>query len=59
MPVYDMIEYQLITLSRGRIPNGFLTRFIYRTIYIVIVAFIGMTLPFFGGEGSFPAMPAL
>lgn len=50
MPVYDMIEYQIVSLSRGRIPNGFFTRLIYRSIYIVLVAFIGMTLPFFGGK---------
>ena len=50
MPVYDMIEYQMVKLSRGKIPNGFFTRLIYRTIYIVLVAIIGMTLPFFGGE---------
>lgn len=49
MPVYDMIEYQIITLSKGKIPNGFITRLVYRTIYIVLVAFIAMTLPFFGG----------
>lgn len=46
MPVYDMIEYQLV---KHRVPNGFVTRLVYRTIYIVLVAFIGITLPFFGG----------
>lgn len=45
MPVYDMIEYQLV---KHRIPNGFVTRFIYRTIYIIIVAFVGISIPFFG-----------
>ncbi|KAL3153488.1 hypothetical protein ABBQ38_011819 [Trebouxia sp. C0009 RCD-2024] len=45
MPVYDMIEYQLV---KHRVPNGFVTRLVYRTIYIVLVAFIGITLPFFG-----------
>ena len=45
MPVYDMIEYQLV--KRG-VPNGFPTRLVYRTAYIIIVAFIGMTIPFFG-----------
>ncbi|KAL0049119.1 hypothetical protein WJX82_006971 [Trebouxia sp. C0006] len=45
MPVYDMIEYQLV--KRG-VPNGFPTRLVYRTVYIIIVAFIGMTIPFFG-----------
>ena len=47
MPVYDMIEYQLV---KRRVPNGFLTRLIYRTTYIVLVAFVAITLPFFGGE---------
>lgn len=45
MPVYDMIEYQLV---KRRVPNGFPTRLVYRTVYIIIVAFIGMTIPFFG-----------
>lgn len=47
MPVYDMIEYQLV---KRRVPNGLLTRLVYRTIYIVLVAFVAITLPFFGGE---------
>ena len=51
MPVYDMIEYQLV---KRRIPNGFPTRLVYRTSYIVLVAFIAITLPFFGGESSAP-----
>ncbi len=46
MPVYDMIEYQLV---KRHIPNGFLTRLVYRTTYIVLVGFIAITLPFFGG----------
>ena len=46
MPVYDMIEYQLV---KRRIPNGFITRFLYRSTYIILVAFIGITIPFFGG----------
>ena len=52
MPVYDMIEYQLV---KHRIPNGFVTRLIYRTSYIVLVAFIAITLPFFGGESPLHA----
>ena len=55
MPVYDMIEYQIIKLFRGRVPNGFFTRLVYRTIYIILVAFIAMTLPFFGGKSCQPA----
>ena len=50
MPVYDMIEYQLV---KHRVPNGFVTRLVYRTIYIVLVAFVAITLPFFGGENRF------
>ena len=46
MPVYDMIEYQLV---KRHIPNGFLTRLVYRTTYIVLVGFVAITLPFFGG----------
>lgn len=45
MPVYDMIEYQLV---KRHIPNGFLTRLVYRTTYIVLVGFVAITLPFFG-----------
>ncbi|KAL0048819.1 hypothetical protein WJX82_011736 [Trebouxia sp. C0006] len=45
MPVYDMIEYQLV---KRHVPNGFLTRLVYRTTYIVLVGFIAITLPFFG-----------
>jgi amino acid permease len=45
MPVYDMIEYQLV---RRKIPNGYITRLIYRTLYVVLVAFVGITIPFFG-----------
>lgn len=41
-----MIEYQLV---KRHIPNGFLTRLVYRTTYIVLVGFIAITLPFFGG----------
>ena len=52
MPVYDMIEYQLV---KHRIPNGFLTRLVYRTVYIVIVAFVAISLPFFGGRCSHTA----
>ena len=43
MPVYDMIEYQLV---KRRIPNGFVTRLVYRTTYIVLVGFVAITLPY-------------
>lgn len=45
MPVYDMLEYQMV---KRNIPNGWISRLIYRTIYVVIVAFIAITIPFFG-----------
>jgi amino acid permease len=45
MPVYDMIEYQLV--KRG-LPNGGITRVLYRSAYVVLVAFVGITIPFFG-----------
>ena len=57
MPVYDMIEYQMV---RRNIPNGWISRLIYRSIYVVIVAFVAVSLPFFGsllgfiGERSAP-----
>ena len=49
MPVFDMIESQMV--KRG-ISNGLPCRLIYRSAYVVIVAFVGITLPFFGA--SFP-----
>lgn len=45
MPIYDMIEYQMV---KRNIPNGWVSRLIYRVIYVVIVAFIAITIPFFG-----------
>ena len=45
MPVYDMIEYQMV---KRRLPNGFISRFIYRTAYIILVSFVGISIPFFG-----------
>ncbi len=45
MPVFDMIETQLV---KNGISNGLLCRLLYRTAYVVIVAFVGITLPFFG-----------
>lgn len=53
MPVYDMIEYQLV---KRRVPNGFITRFLYRSLYIILVAFIGITIPFFGGNTTVSLM---
>lgn len=45
MPIYDMLEYQMV---KRNIPNGWISRLIYRTIYVIIVAFIAITIPFFG-----------
>ncbi len=56
MPVFDMIETQLV--KRG-ISNGLVCRLIYRSAYVVIVAFVGITLPFFGDLLGFIGEPAL
>ncbi len=58
MPVFDMIETQLV---KNGISNGLLCRLLYRTAYVVIVAFVGITLPFFGDLLGFigEACPAL
>ena len=45
MPIYDMLEYQMV---KRNIPNGWISRLIYRTLYVVAVAFIAITIPFFG-----------
>jgi len=45
MPIYDMLEYQMV---KRNIPNGWISRLIYRTMYVVAVAFIAITIPFFG-----------
>lgn len=54
MPVFDMIETQLV--KRG-ISNGLPTRLIYRSAYVIIVAFVGITLPFFGDLLGFIGEP--
>ena len=47
MPVFDMIE----DLSRRKgIKSKFFTRVVMRTVFVVFTAFIGITLPFFGGK---------
>ena len=45
MPVFDMIETQLV---KHGISNGILCRLLYRSAYVILVAFVGITLPFFG-----------
>ena len=52
MPIYDMLEYQMV---KRNIPNGWISRLIYRTIYVVAVAFIAITIPFFGEQAALPA----
>ena len=48
-------------MVRRNIPNGWISRLIYRSIYVVAVAFVAVTLPFFGsllgfiGERSAPS----
>lgn len=49
MPVFDMIETQLV---KRNIPNGLITRLVYRSLYVGIVGFVGITIPFFGGESQ-------
>ena len=47
MPVFDMIE----DFSRRKgIKSKFFTRVVMRTVFVVLTAFVGITLPFFGGE---------
>eukprot|EP00891_Asterochloris_glomerata_P003664 jgi/Astpho2/3664/Aster-07865 len=45
MPVFDMIEFSLV--KRGWKNDG-IVRVFYRTLYVIIVAFVGITIPFFG-----------
>lgn len=49
MPVFDMIE----DLSRRKgIKSRFFTRVVMRTVFVVFTAFVGITLPFFGGRSN-------
>ena len=45
MPIYDMLEYQMV---KRKIPNGWVSRLIYRSLYVTIVAFVAISIPFFG-----------
>ena len=45
MPVFDMIETQLV---KNGISNGIICRLLYRSAYVIVVAFVGISLPFFG-----------
>ena len=62
MPVFDMIEYQMV---KRNISNGWISRLIYRSLYVVLVAFVAISLPFFGdllgfiGESAQPSLSAL
>ena len=47
MPVFDMIED---ACRRKRIKSRLFTRVFMRSLFVVFTAFIGITLPFFGGE---------
>lgn len=44
-PMYDMIEYQLV---KHNLPNGGLARVLYRLLFVVLTAFVAITIPFFG-----------
>jgi amino acid permease len=50
MPVMDMIEMQMV--KRG-IPNGLPSRLIYRSIYVVLITFVAVSIPFFGSLMGF------
>lgn len=50
----DMIEMQMV--KRG-IPNGLPTRLVYRTIYVVIITFVAVSIPFFGSLMVTPPLP--
>ncbi|KAK9904954.1 hypothetical protein WJX75_006393 [Coccomyxa subellipsoidea] len=45
MPVFDMIETKMVMSG---ISNGLPMRLLYRSVYVVIVAFVAIVLPFFG-----------
>jgi len=45
VPVFDMIEKQI--LKRGY-DNGFFVRLVYRSLYVTIITFVAITIPFFG-----------
>ena len=47
MPVFDMAED---LCRRKNIKNKLFTRVFVRSLFVVFTAFIGITLPFFGGE---------
>ena len=44
MPVFDMIEHQMV--KRG-LRNDGLARVAYRSAYVVLIAFIACSIPFF------------
>ena len=44
MPVFDMIEHQMV--KRG-LRNDGLVRVVYRSAYVVLIAFIACSIPFF------------
>ena len=45
MPVFDMIEHQMV---KHGMRNDGLVRVAYRSAYVVLIAFIACTIPFFG-----------
>lgn len=40
-----MIETRMV---QNRISNGLPMRLLYRSVYVILVAFVAITLPFFG-----------
>ena len=50
MPVFDMCES--LCIKKG-IRNNLFTRVIVRSAFVILTAFVGISIPFFGGELSF------
>ena len=55
MPVFDMAED---FCRRKNIRSKLITRVFVRTVFVVFTAFVGISLPFFGGESylSYPSI---
>ncbi|XP_078170074.1 lysine histidine transporter 1-like [Carex rostrata] len=51
MPVFDMMETYLV--KKHKFTPGLRLRFIWRSIYVALTMFVGMTFPFFGGLVGF------
>jgi len=54
MPVFDMAED---LCRRKNIKNKLFTRVFVRSLFVVFTAFVGISLPFFGGNKSVTCLP--